>query len=412
MRIFFLLCITFFIFSCAKEEDSSDDLISSPTSPAINLERINLIGVGYYGIFDPSIARDPGNGILWMSYSVVDQSHIGEQAVQLKLASSADNGNTWNDSGETTSTYNNFTSGTIDLTYTTDIVSEAASWESETSSLIYDSSAPLAERWKLFYWRYLVSDNAPATAMSTVSYFVEMGWLAYKTAATPLELDTATEYKLMKGFGYNSAADSTGSPAFSPVAGDALIDITSDFTADDTGNILDKCGGLHEPGAFSNNNAIYLSFTCVDFDNDSSRVVVLFKCDQPCDVTDKSDWTFIKNIFDPIVASSINNNYETFSAPDLFEYNNDLYVTVTPVISSDYNGCESYKFSDIETGSLLTNSGKPLKYLSYAQPSGIFNGACTYNQFINNLGLIQSYNVVDPPVPQDYFRIQSTGQGF
>ncbi|MBT4763222.1 MAG: hypothetical protein HOO06_16125 [Bdellovibrionaceae bacterium] len=412
-RMFFqIICVLALVLGCTKEEDKGNTV---KTAPPVNLNRINISGVSYYGIFDPSIARDPFTDTLWMSYSVVDQSHIGEQTVQLKLASSIDNGVTWIDSGETLSSYADFTSGTIDLI--NDVINEPASWKSETSSLIYDASAPSNQRWKLIFWRYMVADKDPATPQTTLSYFVELGWIAYKTASSPLGLATATEQKLMKGFAYNSAANSIGTPAFSPVSGDAAIDITTDFTSTDPGGHLTQCGGLHEPGALAASDALYLSFTCSDFSDSNSRNIVLFRCTNPCDATNPSSWTYIGKIFSDAKAQSIDSSYLTFDAPNLFEYNSEYYVIVTPVMlvgsgpDSDYNGCEVYKFSSISSGTLEEVSGVPSKYISYVQPSNIFNGACTYHQSINDLGLIQSY-IELTGTPTDYFRIHSTDQGF
>lgn len=58
-------------------------------------------------------------------------------------------------------------------------------WQSEVSSLVYDPTAPPAERWKLIWHQYL---NANLT-----SYFADYAWIALKIAASTEQLASATE---------------------------------------------------------------------------------------------------------------------------------------------------------------------------------------------------------------------------
>jgi hypothetical protein len=166
---------------------------------SISPNRITFTGGGELGIFDPSIARDPADTRVWMSYSAVDSSQYYSTdlywSVSIRLAYSDDNGGTWQDGGVVVAPFTENTVGPMTVHPPQTLIDAGSQgiWQSETSSLIFDPGAPAGERWKLIWFQYL---NADLT-----SYFLDYSWIAMKTSATPIELATATPVKLFGGFG-------------------------------------------------------------------------------------------------------------------------------------------------------------------------------------------------------------------
>ncbi len=211
--------LLFFLTACGGGDSSSADA----PSPV----RITFSGAGSLGVFDPSVSRDHGTGRLWMSYSSVDTSiyYVSSLywAVSIRLAYSDDNGVSWQDAGVVVSPKVETLLGPMTESHprTSIPANSQGIWQSETSSLIYDPSAPVAERWKLIWFQYL---NANLT-----SYFVDHGWIAMKMASTPLGLSTATPVKLFGGVGLQFDGTNTGPPVFSPTGGMPAIQLNTDI---------------------------------------------------------------------------------------------------------------------------------------------------------------------------------------
>lgn len=86
--LFIVLSITV-LSNCGKNDNDN------PFNPV----QIIFAGVGDYGIFDPSLAKDPVSNRIWMSYSEVDQSPLSSanKAINTRLAYSDNFGSGWSD---------------------------------------------------------------------------------------------------------------------------------------------------------------------------------------------------------------------------------------------------------------------------------------------------------------------------
>jgi hypothetical protein len=119
-------------------------------------ERITFTGGCELGIFDPSIARDPETGRLWMSYSAVDESQFYVPSiywgVSIRLAYSDDNGSTWQYAGVAVFMFSVHTVGPLNVTNPAPPIDTGSDgiWQSETSTLIYDPAASVEQDARTF----------------------------------------------------------------------------------------------------------------------------------------------------------------------------------------------------------------------------------------------------------------------
>ncbi len=88
---------------------------------------------------------------------------------------------------------------------------EQRTWSNEVSSLVFDPAAPADAQWKLFWHHY--------SAIGEDRQF-QHGWIAYKHAATPEGLRTASEIKLLGGKAYDSVNDDRSGSTGSPLGGE------------------------------------------------------------------------------------------------------------------------------------------------------------------------------------------------
>ncbi len=364
----FLLC---FITACG-----SDD---SPATVAALPERVTFSGAGDLGIFDPSIARDPASDRIWMSYSSVDTSiyYVSSLywAVSVRLAFSDDNGISWQDAGVVAAPRVETLLGP--LTEADPVASIPADsqgiWQSETSSLMYDPSAPLAERWKLIWFQYL---NANLT-----SFFADYSWIAMKAAPTPMALATATPVKLFGGVGLQPDSSITGAPVFSPTGGSPAIQLNTDLTQAPGGADLAELNlcVFAEPGLHVTNNAVYLAIFCADAATmPITEYLVYFRCNSPCDMTSAASWEYLGRLLTPADAQAATGD-DHYQAPALVEKNGNTYLIVTPVDTTSgnrYNGCRVYEFSDVNTNQLRRNNGQLVEVARIDGDDGTHNGAC------------------------------------
>lgn len=349
-----LICIFVFIFSaCSKKEGSAPTDLKSA-------EQLQLGTVSNLGIFDPALTYDNSNQTLWMSYSAVDTSaqlEPTQRVVSSRVAKSTDGGVSWTDQSVVIGAVNN-----VALSFPG--LPTQGAWQNEVSKILYDPySVGASDRWKLLTHHYL---QVKSTDSSTDRHF-EHGWISYKAAASPALLASATEIKLFGSAAYNSANNTLGGTTGSPVGGAPVISLQN-LHAD-----LNNCLIFTEPGVLSTPSKLFMSIICIEISN---YKVALFSCPQPCSVT--SGWSYIKTIFQSSDATPF--GYLNFSASELFTYNNENYLMVTPEGVSGspgiYHGCYVYKFSDIVTGTLA--SMVPVKTVSGTTDS--FNGACTFNE--------------------------------
>lgn len=345
-------------------------------------ERIVFAGVGSHGIFDPSVARDPATGKLWMSYSAVDPSPTwpaNVNVVSSHLAYSGDNGKTWtvSSNGEL---INNYLDVTLPATSPND-----GTWVNEVSQLIYDPGAIPAERWKILWHHYLLINN--------VRHF-EHGWIAMKTASTPEGLAAAAEVKLFGGYLYDSANDTPAPSGTTQSPVGAVPQIQLDTALD---SALNTCV-FSEPGMYATSSALYLSLLCVHLGDintpaDDDHLIVLLKCGSPCNATSVSNWSYLGTALNNADAAAF--GYDTgFSASGMFESGGSVYLVATPVQTSGapwsdyYSGCRIFKFSDIDTATL--QGSPPTLIGSVNGTPGSFNGACAYHASANMSGMLYS----------------------
>lgn len=336
-------------------------------------------GAGDLGIFDPSMTRDPGTGRLWMSYSSVDTSiyYVSSLywAVSIRLAYSDDNGISWQDAGVVVAPKVETLVGPMTEAHPTGDIPAGSQgiWQSETSSLIYDPSAPIADRWKLIWFQYL---NANLT-----SYFVDHSWIAMKMASTPLGLATATPVKLFGGVGLQSDGSNTGSPVFSPTGGMPAIQLNVDLTQSAVGaNLTD----LHlcifaEPGLYATNSAVYLAIFCADATTmPITEYLDYFRCGSPCNMTSAASWEYLGRLLTPADAQAATADHH-FQAPALVEKDGKTYLIVTPVDTTSgdrYNGCRVYELSDVDSNQLRRNNGQLVEVARIDGDASTHNGAC------------------------------------
>jgi len=352
---------------------------SDPVQPAP--EKITIAGAGNLGIFDPSVERDPNTGNLWMSYSSVNTSgysvynnpSVVYWQVSIRLAYSDDNGVTWQDAGFVAAPAVETLVGPLTENHPTgDIPANSLGiWQSETSSLVFDPSAPVNERWKLVWHQYL---NANLT-----SYFADYGWIALKMAATPQELETATPIKLFGGFGLQPDNTITISPVFAPIGGAPAIQLNADLTnsvgAADRSE-LDSCI-FAEPGLYATDTALYLATYCADVSGiPLTEYIVYFRCTGPCNITNAASWEYAGRLLSPADAQTATGDHH-FQAPAIVERNGSHYLIVTPVDTTSgdrYNGCHVYEFTDINSNQLVRDLSNKLIEVTGV---GVIDGGAT-----------------------------------
>ncbi|MBU1425850.1 MAG: glycoside hydrolase [Gammaproteobacteria bacterium] len=358
-------------------------------------ERITFAGVGAHGIFDPSVARDPASGRIWMSYSAVDPSALWPTqniiVVATRLAYSDDNGKTWTDSGAIISDY-------LDVTIPLAAPDNAGTWVNEVSQLVYDPGATPNERWKILWHHYLLINN--------VRHF-EHGWLGMKMAGTPEGLAAAQEVKLFAGNLYNSDNDTQNGITRSPLGGAPLIHLDTELDP-----ALNTCL-FSEPGMYASGSALYLSVLCVKYPG-FSHSIALLKCDSPCTTGSAASWSYLGTVLQDSDAAAI--GFDTgFSASGLFESAGSMYLVATPVQTAGapwpdyYSGCRVYRFSNIDSALLQTSGSQPALIGSVHGTAGSFNGACAYNASANMSGML--YSEANTSVT-DIFRIYMSHQNF
>jgi len=364
----------FFLVACGGGGSGGSE---SPVT--LSPERVIFSGAGDVGIFDPSVALDPATGNLWMSYSSVDTSIYYASSlywtVSPRLAFSSDNGANWQDAGVVVGPAVETLVGPMTEAHPTGSIPAGSQgiWQSETASLIYDPSAPAAERWKLVWHQYL---NANLT-----SFFVDYGWIAMKMAPTPLDLATATPVKLFGGAGLQAEGSNTGSPVFSPTGGTPAIQLNTDITQSPGGANpaeLNLCI-FAEPGLHATNSAVYLAIFCADAATmPITEYLVYFRCASPCNMTSASSWEYLGRLLTPADAQAATGDHH-YQAPALVENNGVTYLIVTPVESipsERYNGCRVYEFVDVDSNQLRRNNGQLVEVSRIDGTPGTHNGAC------------------------------------
>ena len=382
----------------------SDDSVAVVAAP----ERVTFAGAGDLGIFDPSISRDSATNRLWMSYSSVDTSIYYASslywAVSIRLAFSDDNGASWQDAGVVAAPKVETLLGPMTVAPPASIDADSQGiWQSETSSLIYDPSAPPAERWKLIWFQYL---NADLT-----SFFADYSWIAMKTAPTPMALATASPVKLFGGAGLQADNGITGPPVFSPTAGTPMIQLNTDLTQSLVGADLAELNlcVFAEPGLHATNSAVYLAMFCADAATvPITEYLVYFRCNSPCDMTNAASWEYLGRLLTPADAQAATGD-DHYQAPALVEKNGKMYLLVTPVdtaVTNRYNGCRLYEFSDVNSNQLRRNNGQLVEVARIDGDSGTHHGACAAYSGLDGGVLLSQFEASAPAETFNIYKSQ------
>ena len=356
---------------------------NSPMPVSSFPERITFAGVGVHGIYDPSVALDPGSGRLWMSYSAVEPSVSWPaqniDVVATRLAYSDNDGGTWTDSGTIVS---NFLDVNLPLTPPND----AGTWVNEVSQLIYDPGASANQRWKILWHRYLLINGV----VPDIARRFEHGWIAMKMAATPEGLAAAPEIKLFAGNLYDSGNDTANGFSKSPLGGAPLLQL------DTLDPALNGCVVFTEPGMYASNGALYVSLQCEHFvGSNRDRLIVLLKCASPCNTASAASWSYLGTVLRKSDATAFGFD-SGFAASGMFASAGSVYLVVTPAQTSGapwsdyYSGCRVFKFSDIDSALLQTTGSQLTLMGSVDGTSGSFNGACSYHPSTNKSGMFYS----------------------
>lgn len=378
-NIYLISSLLILLTACGGGASSPNLVTPIPLAP----EQIVLAGAGSLGIFDPSVVKAPDSNRLWMSYSSVSQSSYYAMdvywGVSIRLAFSDDNGTTWQDAAiELAANSENIVGPMMEDNPAGNILEGSQGiWQSETSSLIYDAAAPLAQRWKLVWHQYL---NANLT-----SFFVDHGWIALRMAATPLGLSSATTIKLFGGAGLKPDGSNTGSPVFSPVGGAPEIQLNNGLSKSLGADLkeLNFCIFV-EPGLHATATALYLSMYCADASSvpSTSKVtpyIVYFRCTNPCSITDALSWEYLGRLLSPADAQNATDD-QFYQAPSIVEHQGKTYLLVTPVNdtagNARYNGCRVYEFVDVNSNQLVRNNGTLVEIARVDGQSNTHNGAC------------------------------------
>jgi hypothetical protein len=276
-------------------------------------------------------------------------------------------------------------------------------WQSETSSLVYDPYAPTEQRWKIIWHQYLKANGK--------SYFVDYAWIAMKTAASPAELAKAPPVKLFAGKYPGQGGQQSGAPAYSPIPGPAKIALNKAVTRS-TGNAdpqeLKNCVWA-EPSLLADKQGIHLAINCQYLAGSQVRAyVVMFSCARPCNMGQADSWVYKGRILTPAHARQI--GFRNFSAPDLSRSGDGYYLTVTPVrdvAEGGYDGCRVYRFANFDRARLARKQDKLLDVLRIHGTRHVHNGACAMNEYMKPGLLLSQLRPDDPP---RVFRILKTGK--
>ena len=340
-------------------------------------------GAGAHGMFDPSLARDPATGRLWMSYSAVvpvaSDPPGAPWGVGLRLAWSDDRGGSWQDAGVWASPFGETTLA-VDLPASPEPPIPAGSpiaLQSETSTLVHDpgdASTP----WKLLWHQVPWANGSP--------YFVSYSWIAMKAAATPEALAGALPVALFGGHGLQ---DALGTPA-----------IALDTTAPELSGCV-----FAEPGLLASPGALQLTLDCHVLGPTATSSVVLFECASPCAMAEAASWRYVGRILDAADAQAVGPGYTGFSGTALAEQGGSTYLLATPVVGERYDGCRVYRFADLSTGALERSAGRPVTVRRVSGLPGTHHGACAHHEELDAGILYSQLMGLSPPD----FRVYGSG---
>ena len=339
------------------------------------------------GVFDPNLARDPGSGRLWMSWSGVT-GPAGSGLVSTHLSYSDDDGTTWCDAGVV-----NPAAPVPPEEQPPRLAMPEGHWSHEVSALAHDPGAPEEARWRLVWHRYIhIADGDP----STDDRRFEHGWIAQRTAATPEGLLAAPEVKLFSALAYHATPEVEAYNDAQP-GGVPLWRLDRDADSD-----LASCLVFTEPGLIASGGQLYVAVFC--YRSPGEQDIVLVRLDHAT-----GQWAYAGTLLTTPDATAINPALVGFNGADLIRVGGTHRLLVSPASGAAYLGCIEYEV-DLDAGTLRDSDGNGPDAL-FAHPKNpdprVFQtGACTYAEG-SPLGLI----VGDTWLDGVQFRLVATGAG-
>ena len=364
--------------------EEGDDIEENCITGSEELPRaLEIPGSDLNGIYDPNLAWDPVSERLWLSYSSVN-GDAGVGRISTHLGYSDDNGITWCFAGVA-----NASADVSREDQPAAIAQDHAHWSHETSVIFYDADAPEEKQWNLVWHRYLhVEDNI---AGNEDRHF-EHGWIAIKSADSPMGLLDAAEEKLFSSIAYHFdpviEAYNNAAPGGLPLR------------RFDSDPLLADCLAFAEPGISASDGHIYAALYC--FRSQEQQDIILVSLDH-----DTGIWSSVGTLLTTQDAQAIHPDLIGFNASEIYETDAGWRLMVSPM-TGPYLGCIEYGL-DFETGTLIDNNGDgpdPLySYEKNPDPQVFQSGACTYHRQ-SNTGLI----VGDVYTTGVQFRLIATGE--
>lgn len=346
-----------------------------------SVAEVDIAGTpGTAGVFDPAPMSDDA-GHMWMSYSAVRPSpHATTDAqlfqVRTRIASSGDAGATWSDSGADPNALADADLQVPDP----DGGQRWATWRFEVSRLLFDPWDPEpARRWKLPWHRVI----ATAGATQGVPQF-QTGWVGLTTAPDPSG-PWSTEQKLVTGWGYDATIDAFLGPPEHP--------LHDELAGSDQ---LGGCGFFTEPGLLARPEGIYMSLVCLGAKNK----LVLLRWDHAM-----SSVEYLGDLLedeDAAAFSEAGEQYKGFSATELLETSQAVYLVVTPWVDPPqaYRGCLVFRVSDLASAGVEREDGVPVLVQRVSGVPGRFHGACGWSPSASASGMLLSqYEEGEPAAP-------------
>lgn len=307
------------------------------------------------GYGDPSLLYADGDMAGLLSYTAVGPSFAETRVALVKYT-----GVSW----QYVSSVNSVTPITVT---TTDMgvcgaTSCDGNWVHETSSIVLDSTATdPAQYYKVFAHSYFIPK-------ATGQNHYEIGSIDMWTA---FNVDSNTTWKETRLLGWKSSSPRSSTGVATVVTTDPALS-----------PLLGSCTALTEPAALVVGSQLYLALACVRYVSATSipvDIVMISSSDHG------ATWQPVGKLLDAGALGGSGSQGPEVNGADLFQVGGSYYLFATtngPVSDfatpDGYRGCSLIPFSDIATGTLERCNGAPHVIARFQDPSGHFNGACTY----------------------------------
>jgi hypothetical protein len=351
---------------------------SAPIQPEILLTdveqfptRIQFNGVGEVGVFDASLVQN-GEGRVWMGYSAVESPDDGSllNPIHTRIAFSDDQRTSWQDAGLIINE-----SSLIDLPENSPAIE--AIWLHEVADLAYDPFGEPDKRWVITWFQYLRA--IPAHGNQYVNLY-EHSWIAMRSAPDPLG-PWSDPVKLFTGALYDIANDASGAP---------IHRLNELYSGPEQ---LRDCATFTEPAVLVREQAIYVVLKC-PIGGNRGKLVAL-KC-----AHDFSSCDYLGDFIDDELAAKYQTSYNGFSAPELVEIDQNIYLFATPTETEAmiYRGCFVFRVEDLDQATLESENGMPEMFMRIQGAEGSFSGACSYASGALSSGIIYNQAELDEDI--------------